>query len=84
MSDTIAVRIDAKGRLTLPRELRDELGIEVGDVFFLARAGNVLHLARAENPFDALAEHAREEYRAGATRDLRDFAREHGIRADPA
>lgn len=35
--------------------------------------------AADENPFDVLAEHAENEYRAGRTRSLRDFAGENDI-----
>jgi hypothetical protein len=39
-------------------------------------------LAKAENPFDILAEHALAEYRAGRTKGLRDFATENAIALD--
>jgi hypothetical protein len=42
----------------------------------------VLRYARAENPFDLLAEHAIREHRAGRTRGLRDIAKEEGIDLD--
>jgi hypothetical protein len=44
----------------------------------------VLRYARAENPFDVLAEHALRESRAGRTIRLRDFAAEEGIDLDSA
>jgi AbrB family looped-hinge helix DNA binding protein len=84
MATTPTVRVDPKGRLTIPRELRQALGIEPGDLFFVeAEAdGAVLRYARAENPFDALAEHALREHYAGQTRVLRDFARDEQIDLD--
>ncbi len=75
----VAVRVDKKGRLTIPKSARQALGIEPGDTFFVEVDGDTLRYARAENPFDALARHAIEEYRAGRTQNLRDFAREQNI-----
>jgi AbrB family looped-hinge helix DNA binding protein len=87
---THTVKVDSKGRLTIPAELRQSLGIEPGDTLFVEveSAGNsethsrVLRYAKADNPFDALARHAETERRAGRTRNLRDFARELDIDLD--
>jgi antitoxin PrlF len=79
MSGEIAVRVDSKGRLTIPREIRDALGMNPGTLLFMRREGEVLSFAKAENPFDALAEAAIAEFRDGRTRSLEDFAREHGL-----
>jgi AbrB family looped-hinge helix DNA binding protein len=75
------VKVDPKGRLLIPRELRDELGIVPGDTLFVEREFGqpVLRYAKAENPFDALAEHAEAEYRAGRTVTLEELATELGI-----
>lgn len=76
-----SVTVDAKGRLAIPRELREALDISAGDVLFVeadAEKG-VLHLAKAINPFDALADDALAEYRAGRTRKLRAYAAERDI-----
>jgi len=77
----VTVRVDAKGRLSIPVDVRDALNIEAGDVFFLESDAEheVIHLAKAKNPFDGLSEHAVEEYRAGRTRRLRAYAAENGI-----
>jgi AbrB family looped-hinge helix DNA binding protein len=76
--------VDAKGRLSIPADVRGELGIKEGDVFFIETDAehSVIHLAKAQNPFDALAEHALSEYRAGRTRRLRDYATSHDITVD--
>jgi len=80
----LTVKMDAKGRLTIPRKVRDRLGIEPGDSFSLDvdDVRGVLRFAKVENPFDILAEHARADYRAGQTKSLRDFAIENAIALD--
>ena len=84
MANTRTVKIDAKGRFTIPRHVRDRLGIEPGNSLFLTvdDVRGVLRFAKAENPFDILAELARAEYRAGRTKSLCDFATENGIALD--
>jgi AbrB family looped-hinge helix DNA binding protein len=81
MAAPLTVKVDPKGRPTIPQRIRDELGIEPGDTFFVEADGEhaVVRYAKAENPFDALAEHAIAEHRAGRTRGLRAYAAEHGI-----
>jgi antitoxin PrlF len=78
-SKAVAVRVDDKGRLTIPAKQRKELGFEPGAVFFIERSGSILRLARAENPFDGLARRAVAEYERGQTRNLREIARERGV-----
>ena len=68
------LRIDSKGRLTLPKELREELEIGPGDTVFFEREGSVLRLAKAANPFDVLAAGAAAEWRAGDTTSLRAYS----------
>jgi bifunctional DNA-binding transcriptional regulator/antitoxin component of YhaV-PrlF toxin-antitoxin module len=82
MSKAITVRVDEKGRLTIPARERKEWGVEPGAVFFIERKGDILQLARAENPLDGLARHALAEHEAGRTKRLREFAREQGITLD--
>jgi AbrB family looped-hinge helix DNA binding protein len=36
MEATLTVKVDVKGRLTIPQPLRKALGIEPGDIFFVA------------------------------------------------
>ena len=84
MPTPFTAKADAKGRLVIPRELRDEYGITAGATFFVERdaSGVGLRIARAENPFDALAEHAIAEFHSGRTRTLEEFAEEHGFSLD--
>ena len=78
------VKTDTKGRLLIPQELRTAMGIEAGDTFFVQQDadGRTLRFAKAENPFDALADEARRERAEGRTRGLRAFAAEQGIDLD--
>ncbi|MGH2558430.1 MAG: AbrB/MazE/SpoVT family DNA-binding domain-containing protein [Thermomicrobiales bacterium] len=75
---TTSVKVDPKGRLTIPRQLREQLNIESGDTLFVEadEEHNVLRYVKAENPFETLARHALAERAAGRTRTLaRVFAR---------
>ena len=72
-----AVLVDDKYRVTIPKEARAK--IRPGDVLFVEETDGVLHYAKAENPFDGLARHALQEYRAGLTRSLEEIASEGGI-----
>jgi AbrB family looped-hinge helix DNA binding protein len=78
------VKVDLKGRLTIPHQLRKLLNIEPGDTLVVDydEEHKMLHYAKAENPFDRLAEHALAERRAGRTRNLREFAAENDILLD--
>lgn len=80
MSGMHSVKVDTKGRLVIPLPLRKALGIEPGDTLFVETEGDrVLRYAKAENPFDLLAEHAVAERAAGRTKSLRAFAAEHDV-----
>ena len=79
---TFTVKTDAKGRLTIPQELRARLGIQAGDNFFLEVEEGVMRLAKVENSLDLLAEHGLAEYCAGRTKSLRNFATAHAIPLD--
>ncbi|MBX6395272.1 MAG: AbrB/MazE/SpoVT family DNA-binding domain-containing protein [Alicyclobacillaceae bacterium] len=79
---TVSVRMDEKGRLTLPRSIREALHAQPGDVFYLQLEENGLRIVKGENPFDALAEQAIREYEAGETIDLEEFSKREGISLD--
>lgn len=76
------VKIDNKGRVTLPKHMREALGLETGDAVFLKYepGKKQLRLAPAVSPFDVLAEHAVKEYQKGRTRTIEEFAEEHNIK----
>jgi len=63
----IAVRIDNKGRVTLPKNMRDALGLKVGDTVFLRCdiEKNQLRVAPAVSPFDISTDHAIKKYQEG-------------------
>jgi len=76
--------IDAKGRVAIPADIRKRLGLQAGDAFFFDTEddGIVIRMAKAVNPFDILADHALDEYNAGHTVNLRDYAAKKGIVLD--
>lgn len=76
MAKTATVKVDNKGRLLIPQEMRHELGLEPGATVFVESDGTVLRAARAENPFDALGKLAEQEFRADMTRSLREYVTE--------
>jgi len=80
----ITARIDNKGRITLPRSMRQTLGVDIGDTVFLKHdpQNNQLRLAPVVNPFDILAEHAIREYRDDYTKTVEEIAQEQDIRLD--
>ena len=84
MVKTLTVKVEENGRFTIPQRIRQGLDIEPGDTLFVEwdEERKVVRYAKAENPFDVLVEHALEEYRAGRTQNLRDFAAENGIALD--
>lgn len=84
MTTSLTVKVDLKGRFMIPRRVREGLGIEPGDTLFVDydEERKLVHVAKAENPFDLLAEHALAERQAGRTRNLREFAAENDIALD--
>ena len=77
-----AVRIDGRGRISLPKRIREAMHLESGDTLFLHRDGDRLEVRKAENPFDVLASHAAKEYEAGRTISIQDVARD--LDVDPS
>ena len=79
---TETVRVDAKGRVSISKDLRQRLGLHPGTTLFVQESEGEIRFRRAENPFDELAEYAEAEYREGKTINLRAYAREHAIDLD--
>lgn len=79
-----AVRMDDKGRIVIPRAVREELNLQAGDVLLVEVAPDSEYFrgARAANPFDAVGDYAIGEYEAGRTMNLRDYAASEGYRID--
>jgi len=75
-----SVRVDKKGRLIIPKALREEMGVKEGDTFFVQRVGpSVLQFARVENPFDVLAREAFKERRDGTAITLEQWAERENV-----
>ena len=79
MTKKTLVTLDEKGRITIPKKVREKLNIEEGGAFFLYYdEKGVLQLTKAveENPLEALKEYAEEEFEEGNTRNFRDYLKE--------
>jgi AbrB family looped-hinge helix DNA binding protein len=76
LTKNIPLTIDSKGRFTIPKNIRDALHIENGDVLFLKYNSEegVLQIARAvQNPIEVLSKYADKELEAGHTRNIREL-----------
>jgi AbrB family looped-hinge helix DNA binding protein len=61
-------RIGEKGQLTVPKQFREDLGLETGAPFAVLRIGDALLLIPEQDRFDALCDEIREAFAAsGAT-----------------
>lgn len=76
-----ATTIDSKGRLSLPRKIREELGLAAGDVLFVERDGDTVRLAKAVNPLQAAVAEGVAEYRSGRRVALNRLAKKHRVRS---
>jgi AbrB family looped-hinge helix DNA binding protein len=78
--DSTALKVDNKGRVTLPNKLREKLNIQPGDTLFLNETvDETILLKKAINPFDMLALEALKEYRNGKTTSFEDLTEEMGV-----
>jgi AbrB family looped-hinge helix DNA binding protein len=73
----LTVKIDDKGRLTLPKSIRKEININPGDIFYLNYDAEKkqMQLNKAINPFDALAGEALKEYKKGKVKRIEKLAK---------
>lgn len=76
-----ATTMDSKGRLSLPRKIREELGLAAGDVLFVERDGDTVRLAKAVNPLQAAVAEGVAEYRAGRKIPLQQLSKKHRVRS---
>jgi len=74
---SVRVRVDSKGRVVLPKEFRDALGIREGDELVLVLKGGRVIIEKAEDPLKVL-----EEVLEGLSfsRELRRVAEEEGLK----
>jgi AbrB family looped-hinge helix DNA binding protein len=81
---TTSVKLDNKGRLVVPKEVREAMGAREGDVFYLDYDvfEGLLVFAAATNPLLRLVEEGRAEYQAGLTKSIDEVAAELGIAID--
>jgi AbrB family looped-hinge helix DNA binding protein len=80
---TQTLRVDAKGRVLLPRELREESDIAPGDTILLVSdEQHALHIFKPETFIEGRIAEALAEYRAGETQSLEDLAAEWGVSLD--
>lgn len=83
MSDKLVVKVDSRGRITIPKEARKAADIESGDFLFMNLSPGKVELTRViEDPLVELTTYAEKEYKKGNTQNLRDFAVEEGINLD--
>ncbi len=74
--------VDNEGRVALPEKIRKALKLEPGSTVMIELEAdtNVIHIRPAlDDLVLVIAKRAEEEYAAGQTRNLREYAREHGI-----
>ncbi len=84
MANVVSVRVDEKGRLSIPARFRQELGIKPGDTFFFRADGEILQYAWVkEDPFEILARHAIQESRAGKTSSIEDYVKKSRLLTKP-
>ena len=74
---SVRVRVDSKGRIVLPKEFRDALGIREGDELVLVLEGGKVIIKKAEDPFKVLEEVLGE---LSFSRELRRVAEEEGLK----
>ena len=82
MAKLIPVRLDDRGRILIPRTIREALHAEPGDVFFIQQDENEMRIIKGEDPFEALAGNAIWEDDAGETISFDEILLREGISLD--
>ncbi len=76
----MAAKVDSRGRLFLPRRLRDSMQLSAGDTLSLEYEpdSGIMRLTKATSPLAILAGEAKKEFGAGKTMNIREYARKRG------
>jgi AbrB family looped-hinge helix DNA binding protein len=69
----ITLKVDSKGRVTIPNKLRENLDIKPGDTLYLNSTDETILLKKAIDPFDMVALEALKEHREGKTISIEDL-----------
>jgi len=75
----MTLKVDSKGRVTIPNKLRENLDIKPGDTLYLNSTDETILLKKAVDPFDMVALEALKEHREGKTISIEDLAEETGV-----
>ncbi len=75
----MTLKVDSKGRVTIPNKLRENLDIKPGDTLYLNSTDETILLKKAVDPFDMVALEALKEHREGKTISIEDLAEEMGV-----
>ena len=75
----VTVRVDRRGRVVSPRQIRDPLGIHPRSSLSAELDGATLKLANAAEPPSPLVTRALGELRRGETTSLREWANQEGV-----
>ncbi|BBJ29110.1 AbrB/MazE/SpoVT family DNA-binding domain-containing protein [Athalassotoga saccharophila] len=78
MNKQVVIHVDGKGRLTLPKNIREIVGINPGDNLFLQYEpkSKMILLSKAINSLDLLAKDAINEYKLGNTKSIDEIKQE--------
>jgi AbrB family looped-hinge helix DNA binding protein len=73
--------IDERGRIQLPRELRERLGLKPGDAVFYGEVDGEVRLKKADDPYkaDYIGEALRRELMEGKTKTIQQYRAERGF-----
>lgn len=67
-----AARVDERGRITIPKKVREALDIQEGDTCFINFEENYVRVVRGENPFEVLSRDAADQDERGETFSFED------------
>ena len=81
---TMTAILDSKGRLVVPKQMRDRDALEDGDLFIVDpdSAVGTITFVRVENPLVRLVAESRAEYEAGNFQSIEEVAAELGVDLD--